>query len=374
MRKILRVIYVVLMVLAVIVTILMINKSDNNYYNDETTETIKKFREFENHNELAYWVAIKNGDWSDLPLTDVFRKKYNEKDGIFGDMQFDKVEYRPYHNGKYPFEDFAYLVITQGKKKTAYTYSMDPDSGDGYNDIIIGSIYPLTDENGNELDFREGITKENFESQMYALAWGQEDEQLVGVTDAFHKKYPYFLDLFIHYSPAYNINFIEEKSSWEKKEAYFEVDGTYECIKRHYIVNFTIDSRGYLDDAKVKLVGEYPYAKTHLSHASLQLIYKNSNWEYLKLSDKFRDKYKNKICLFDDIDNINIDNIYYDFIDDDFDMIMRCEYLNKTIKWFYIDYTYINKDYLDDVEILPIDYDGEDAEEAKKAYIKQYEH
>jgi hypothetical protein len=37
-------------------------------------------------------------------------------------------------------------------------------------------------------------------------------------------------------------------------------------------------------------------------------------------------------------------------------------------------YTYINKDYLDDVEILPIDYDSEDTEEAKKAYIKQYEH
>ena len=369
MRKILRVIYVVLMVLAVIVTILMINKSDNNYYNDETTETIKKFREFENHNELAYWVAIKNGDWSDLPLTDVFRKKYNEKDGIFGDMQFDKVEYRPYHNGKYPFEDFAYLVITQGKKKTAYTYSMDPDSGDGYNDIIIGSIYPLTDENGNELDFREGITKENFESQMYALAWGQEDEQLVGVTDAFHKKYPYFLDLFIHYSPlgANEIRF--NGGNFEDRIANFIVDSRLECVKREYEVKFKLDEQGYLDDAEVRLKSEKSYKNEKLVKAYDAVFYKNSNWDCLKLTDSFRNKYRSEEGVFKDIDLIDY-NVSFESIIFNKNFIKRYQYKDGTCKWFYQNFVYKDNDYLDDVEFIPIDYNGTDAKRAKEIYLK----
>ena len=382
MRKIVRATYIVLLMIIFFVTFIILKKVivkdiDNNKDEIETTE--RWWRTFENHNELAYWVAIKNGDWSDLHLTDVFRKKYNEKDGIFGDMQFDKVEYRPYHDGKYPFEDFAYLVITQGKKKTAYTYSLDPSSsGDGYNDVIIGDVYPLTDEKGNELDFRVGITEKNFFNKMDDLAWGHEEEQLVGVTDHFHKKYPYFLDLFIHYSPlgANEITFKSEKSSWEKKEAYFEVDSIYECIKRHYIVNFKIDSRGYLDDAKVKLVGEYPYDKGRLVEASSQVFYKKSNWNYLKLSDNFKNKYKDKESVYESIDELNIDEITFGlFYNDDVNILInKYKTKNGNNRWLCEKYTYINKDYLDDVEILPIDYDGEDAEEAKKAYIKQYEH
>ena len=334
--------------------------------------------------ELGYEVAKKNGDWSRLPLTSGFRKKYNERDGILGNLEFDKIELAPYDNiteysDKYYFVNRnCYFVISRGKEKIAYIYNLKYD-GNLLSDVLIKDVCNLSNEYGEELNVSGyAITNNNFKDSMDFLARGGNDEKSVAVTDNFHRKYPYFLDLFIHYSPlgANEITFKSEKSSWEKKEAYFEVDSIYECIKRHYIVNFKIDSRGYLDDAKAKLVGEYPYDEHYESErASSQVFYKNSNWSVLKLSNRFKNKYNNKNSIYIDIDNVNPNEIYVDYCNDKFeDMIIGCKLLNGNNRWFYVDFTYINKDYLDDAEILPIDYDGEDIEEAKKAYIKQYEH
>ena len=50
----------------------------------------------ENHQELGYILAKKNEDWSKLPLTSSFREKYNEKDGVLGDLEYDEIKYRAY--------------------------------------------------------------------------------------------------------------------------------------------------------------------------------------------------------------------------------------------------------------------------------------
>ena len=197
----------------------------------------------------------------------------------------------------------------------------------------------------------------------------------VGVTENFNKKFPSFIDLFIHYSP-FNINPIEyddSKCSWEKMEMYFEVDSKYECIKRHYIVNFTLDSKGFLDDAKVKLVGEYPYNLGYKSKAGSQVFYKNSNWDYLKLTDNFRKKFKSEEGVYKDIDKINISISTFGFIEYNGYMIKGYKCIDGNNQWLYEKYYYDSNGYLDDAEILPIDYDGENAEEAKATYIKQYE-
>ena len=379
MRKIVRATYIVLLMIIFFVTFIILKKVivkdiDNN--KDEIETTDRWWRTFENHNELAYWVAIKNGDWSDLHLTDVFRKKYNEKDGIFGDMQFDKVEYRPYHDGKYPFEDFAYLVITQGKKKTAYTYSLDPSSsGDGYNDVIIGDVYPLTDEKGNELDFRVGITEKNFFNKMDDLAWGHEEEQLVGVTDHFHKKYPYFLDLFIHYSPlTFNhIEFVPERSSWERKEAYFIVNSQLECKKRYYKVKFTLDNRGYLDDAKVNKVNDEEYVGNY-DEIAAKLEYENSNWDELKITDNYRKKFNGQ-SYNPDIKKINID---YDVKSEYVEKGNYNEYLlqytmqDGTTSVYHIKYIMDENGYIDDIECNKLNYDNIPIKEAKELYLKDH--
>ena len=327
--------------------------------------------------EICYIVAKKNGDWSHLPLTDNFRNKYSEKDGILGSINYDNIEYRPYAgtDEDYYFKEDIYFVITQGKSKTSYRcfprFSND-GKGQLLDDVFLYDIKQLYDENGIRITI-SGVPIKNLDSFTY-LANGGDDEKSVAVTEHFHKKYPYFLDLFIHYSPlgANNIEFIKERSSWERKEAYFEVDSILECIKRRYKVKFFIDENGYLDDAEVKLVGEYPYQFGYLIQAYDSVFYKNSNWDHLKLTDNFRKKYKKELGVFKDIDLIDY-NISYDVERYKSNSIVRYKYKDGTHKWFYEKYTYVDNDYLDDVEILPIDYSGENAKEAKEAYIKQYE-
>lgn len=134
------------------------------------------------------------------------------------------------------------------------------------------------------------------------------------------------MDLFIHYSPlgANPITFIEEKSSWEKKEAYFEVDSIYECIKRHYIVNFTIDNNGFLDDAEAKLIGEYSYEKNGQVVAGSQVFYENSNWNYLKLTNDFKNRYRNAKSVYTGIKELNIDEITFGlFYNDDVNVMIN---------------------------------------------------
>lgn len=333
--------------------------------------------------ELGYEVAKKDGDWSRLPLTSEFRKKYNERDGILGNLEFDKIELAPYdsiteYSDKYYFINRnCYFVISRGKEKIAYIYNLKYD-GKLLNDVLIKDICNLSNEYGEELNVSGySITYNNFKDSMDFLSRGGNDEQSVAVTPAFHTKYPYFLDLFIHYSPlgVNKIEFASEKSSWERKEAYFIVDSIYECIKRHYKVEFSLDNKGYLDDAKAKLVGEYPYDKGRLVEASSQVFYKNSNWDYLKLSDNFRKKYKDKKSVYEGIDELNIDEITFGlFYNDDVNIpINKYKTKNGNNRWLCEKYTYVNKDYLDEVEILEIDYKGDNAEEAKEAYIKQYE-
>ena len=380
MRKKVRIVIGSLIILMAVFVLFFAKKLFNDDGSLETLQEAetqieeKKYREFEDFNELAYWVAVKNGDWSDLKLTDVFREKYNEKDGIFGDMQFDKVEYKPSFGGKYPFEDSNYLVVTQGLKKTAYIFMMDPDSGDGYNDVIIRNVYELTDENGNELDFREPTTEKNFLYNMTDLAWGHEEEQAVGVTYNFHKKYPFFLDIFEHYSPLiYNpIEIVHDRCSWERKEAYFIVDSKLECKKRHYKVKIILDNIGYIDDVEVNKVNEIEYDveplgwdwyKDHISPI-IVLIYPNSNYKLIKSTENFKKKYNNENRLF----NFASVKDYQRY-----DKLI-CIELDDSIKYYYMDVLLLDDEErtVDDIIIRELPYGNISFEEAKELYLKEF--
>ena len=347
---------------------------DDEYDEEETTSV---YWRFEDPDEVAYWVAQKNGDWSDLPLTDVFREKYNEKDGVFGDMQFDKVEYNPYkYDGRdYPFEDYNYLVVTQGKKKTVYVFWLVPDGYDGFNDFEIMNVYQLTDEDGNEIDYREGITEKNFESQMHFLSEGGRREQSVGVTKKFHEKYPFFFVLFEHYSPfRFNpIEFIPEKSSWKKKEAYFVVNSVLECKKRYYKVKFTLDEKNFIDDVEVKSGNEAVYEGTN-RYRSDKLLYNNSKWDGLEITNNYIEKFKMK-SYNKDILNIDID---YSLDAECIDEPKGCEYLTKhrmkngETSIYYVKYIMDEKGYVDDIICKKLDYDNIDLKEAAELYKKEH--
>ena len=328
---------------------------------------------------IGYILAKKNVNWDKYPLSEKFKEKYNEKDGILGKLQYDDIEYRAYAGSieKYYFRDYyTYFVITQGLEQTAYIYDTVYQQ-DGYllDDVTIIEKIKITDSEGNYLSIKgHSIDRDNFYSCFNSLSRGGDDEQSIAVTDHFHKKYPYFLDLFIHYSPLrFNrIEFIPERSSWEKKEAYFIVDSKLECKKRYYRVKFKLDDKGYLDDVNVIKVNEVEYEGDN-QYETEKLTYKNSNWSGLKLSDKFKNKYNSNTGILNDIDSINID-IQMDGITVERSKVYIREFIDKNGQKVIYSYQYFDKDgELDDIVCKRMNYYYNSLEEAKELYLKDLE-
>ena len=251
-----------------------VNKSDNiiNQLEEELTEEkIKKYKSF--NDEFYGKGAIirlvkKNGNWDDIPLTKHFREKYNEKDGILGTIQFDKVEYCPYEEGTYPFTRTSYFVITQGKKKVAYIYSEDTINTGNlafyyFNDITLSDPIVFIDENGHELDTRLRCTEENWSIILSNFVSQEiETQHTIAVTDSFYEMYQDFRDVFLKKVPSQKdytsvIYSIETK----EKSDYSSLTAIYRCFEikntknmRLYKVHFILDDKQYIDDVEIEVL------------------------------------------------------------------------------------------------------------------------
>lgn len=328
--------------------------------------------------ELGYEVAKKDGNWSRLPLSSEFRKKYNERDGILGNLEFDKIELAPYDNiteysDKYYFVNRnCYFVISRGKEKIAYIYNLKYD-GNLLSDVLIKDVCNLSNEYGEELNVSGyAITNNNFKDSMDFLARGGNDEKSVAVTEHFYRKYPYFLDLFIHYSPLEFNEIRFNGGNFEDRIANFIVDSRLECVKREYEVKFKLDERGYLDDAEAKCINTENYERENLAYPwGAQVFFKNGNWNNLKITDKFRNKYNSKNGCYYDIDSIDVDVwVRGSESIDLYTRICAYAYIDGTEKWFCHKQLNDTNGYLDDIEFIPIDYNGTDAKKAKEIYLK----
>lgn len=247
-------------------SIIVDNEATKDLYNF-TEEEIKSYEEF---NEKSMWTQItrfveKNGNWSDIPLTKHFREKYNEKDGILGDIQFDTVEYFPYEEGTYPFTRTSYFVITQGKKKIAYNYNMY-DVGvvirdDGYriglvDDIELSSPIVFVDEDGNELDTRLRCTEENLgEIISIALDWNIDLASRVAVTDSFKLKYEDFTDIFYKkFKPRGEYHTIYKCKGFDAKKLTSDFYWISDEVEKLYRVYFILDDKQYIDDVEIEVL------------------------------------------------------------------------------------------------------------------------
>ena len=229
-------------------------------------------------------------------------------------------------------------------------------------------------ENGKELDYRLPFVGQRKLQNCYDLSFSYDLESGVAVTEKFHKKYPFFLDLFIHYSPlSYNrIEFIEKESDLDNNIAIFEVDSILECKKRKYEVKLIFDDKLYLDDAEVKLVKEEEYNGDNSERIN-KITYQNSNWDNLKLTDNFRKKYNSENGIIDDINNINID------IDvDEVTLEMNRKYVtcftykNGDKISYLFEYLEDQDGKLDNVLCEKLPYINKTAAEVKELYLKEH--
>lgn len=238
-----------------------VNKNANKISKIEeklTDEQIKKYNSFNDkfYGEGAIIRLVeKNGDWSDIPLTKHFREKYNEKDGILGDVQFDKVEYFSYKEGTYPFTRTSYFVITQGKKKTAYIYSEDTIHIDDttfyyFDDITLSEPIVFVDENGNELDTRLRCTEENWnEILMLLIDKDINRRKAVAVTETFVSKYNNFENAISIKTNEQGGCYGYKSNDFNNKiaECYWYTKSGDKIVK----IKFLVDEKDYIDDIEI---------------------------------------------------------------------------------------------------------------------------
>ena len=270
----------------------------------------------------------------------------------------------PYTDGRFTFDEYSYILVTQGLKQTAYIYHIEVKNR-VFDDFWLTQTYEITDEYGNQLDMVSKIEKKTFEVSFRKLAAGYKDEKSVGVSQNYKNKYSCFLDLFIHYSPleCNQIQFVREKSSWHRKEAYFEVNSTLECKKREYVVKFTLDKKGYLDVINVELKKESEYEapleqNMYGRYAGAALFYKNSKLDNLPISSELKEKYYTQNAYFPKIDLIDL-TVSFDAentIIDDSTNLHRLKFIDGHYYFYLIESKY-NKDYeVSDVQYTELEY------------------
>lgn len=345
---------ILIMLVCVVGIIFIIKNSDTEYLVDESK---KEYYIGKGWHELILEVAKKNNDWTGLPLSKKFRKKYNSKDGILGKIEFDTIELNPFSAEDNYIGTMTHLLVKNGKKRSVYIYWQKYENKTNLlDDVSIVGPIDISDEKGEEIDYRLPFIGDAKLHNIFQLVRGNIYETGVAVTEKFHKKYPFFLDLFIHYSPlSYNdIAFLREESDIDNNIAIFEVNSILECKRRKYEVKLIFDDKMYLDDAEVKLVKEEEYSGDK-QYITAKIIYQNSNWDSLELTNSFRKKYNNLDGVINDIDSINIDIEM-----DSQTIVMNKEYINTFVdldgnkvsyKFEFIDDV---KGYVDDIKITKV--------------------
>ena len=386
--------YVLFVILLIMFGLVVLFFNNNNRINNETEEDVeeysfeyyKKFyglvdlteedrlnlQRWENGytHELITILCQKNGNWSKLPITKEVREQYNEKDGILGKVDFDKVEYIP--NKEFQHSGNVEIITTKGLEKIKYyitfSYAFDLyDQNSGIDGIEINDVVKLTDKNGNELNpgfpFDDKHIISNFSN------WYN-----VGLTNKYKKKYgDNLLNLFIHYSPLiYNhIGFDIDKSDLSKNMAYFIVNSVLECKKREYEVYYTLDKDKYLDDAEARLVKEVDTEPTD-SESGLKAFYLNSNLDNTNLSDKFKQKIQEYGSYNTDISNIDI-NYEPESIRIEKGKYIRCYKMKDgSLNSYIVEYNGTETEMLYDIVSTRLPYTNIHAEEVKELYLKEY--
>lgn len=345
------------------------------------------FYENKNENELIQKVCEKNGNWKNYPLSSKFLAKYNEKDGIFGDMQFDKVEVNKYFVTPTELIDnttnkqismISPIIITQGLKKTEYSFRTVVSENVKRNeyeldDIIITDSKVLIDENGIEQDTKTKLDNQNHKTKIIYTMLDEYDNddnlESVAITPHFKEKYSHFLDLFIHYSPlSFNkIKFIEDESDLDNNIAILEVDSILECKKRKYKVKLILDDKLYLDDCEVEMIEETAY-KGNSENRTNKIYYKNSNWDGLKLTKDFLNKFNNNDGSFSDINKIDIDEEMIAKTIGNKKYIEIIKYVDGTYGAYIMELKLNSEEELEDVIYTKIEYNGETLDELKSKY------
>lgn len=270
----------------------------NNYFAIFNKEADRKEREkiyyYSMHQDEAILEICKQPPnlYGIVLLYDIDRKK-----GLLECETYDKIYFDSEYLDDY---DFRKIIIEIGDRKEIYLIRITPDI---YVRRVSATKIEEIDKYGNVIDtikkrvFDKKNTRSNFNDlcldgeKVDVEGWyGRYYGDDVAVSKHFRDKYPNFLDLFIHYSPMEYNHILLTDLDIENQKAIFEVDSVLECKKRTYKVEYILDNIFYLFDVNVEMVNEIPYRGDEYNRIP-KIIYHNSNWDCLKLTNNFLTKY-----------------------------------------------------------------------------------
>ena len=349
-----------------------------------TREEREKIYNFHKNEKSALLeLCKKNADWSLIPCN-MEQFSFNQKDGLLGDWDYDTLKAIKSNSD----DNAASILVSATKGNVDRVYRISYSWSDGtFNGIYVDLIEEkdlLTNEvkyDGVKVFSEENI-KGNFEELCVdgekRLMYPQEEwdgtyyGENVAVSENFREKYPYFLDIFIHYSPLEYNHIKLTDLDINNQVATFEVDSVLECKRRTYEVNYMLDNTMYLDDVNAELVSEKEYEIRPLGWKWFSgevtplyvLIYRNSNYNIILSTEKFKSTYNNNNRVL----NIDVKNW-----DSYWNLYMITDQ-NDNRHFYYMKVLTVNNDdeIVDDIVFKELNYGNISFDEAKENYISEY--
>ena len=309
--------------------------------------------------KMIFELCQKNCDFDKYMVTDNFKNKFNEQDGILGDVEYDSIEYsKEYRDGGAYDLEYTSIITTSGKVKKEYKINYIPigDFSKALDDIEIFSKRELTNEDGESVKLK--MDEDNWLNCIERLAFSDDDE--VGKSEKFIKEHPNFTGIFpnvISILPAtksaYNLEFDSDGSDISKKIIVCNLRFDLMYITQKIKISYSTDQNNYLDSFYIeelkKIIDKYEINNKHPINRNVivRLLY-NYNTNRLPITDELKNT--NKVFqYFKDYDVIDVLTPH-----NDSKMALTIIDSKLQKRCFGLSFNIINN-LIDDVTITPLD-------------------
>ena len=214
---------------------------------------------------IVYFTAKKNSDWSSLPLSKKFRKKYSSQIGILNDNEITNIS----GGGNSDKEkQLVVLNIFHNKKKEYYYIHYTVNENNELDDVEIVDKKLLYDEEGNPVIYKKSMTEKYYLHNLIVVAFPDRLEydpfEYINATENYINKWK---EGFVNGAPVFSIEAIETLCIYDNKLVYLkceypkydendEIVGMDEEKDLYYRVHYFVDNNMWLDDVEVEEVSK----------------------------------------------------------------------------------------------------------------------
>lgn len=262
-------VFIIIVVILVIDIKNSVNNSDiqNNIVQD--VGNIKKLNMDNDYAQIITNVAKRDLDWSNLPLSNRFRKKYKNKYGILG----KKDNYTDLYGttiGSDNNNQIVILYVSHNYKQEQYYIHYTLNDQNELDDVEIIDKKLLYDEEGNEVIYKRDMSETWIGNIIdLAIPWTTEWDPFdyIYTTTNYDKKWVQgFIPTFD--CKHFDIREVKDLCNKDKREVYLDIEygyyneedgliiSTIKIDKRYFKVHYFTDKNMWLDDVEVEEVSK----------------------------------------------------------------------------------------------------------------------